>query len=408
MTKFEAAVIGAGPTGLVAALALARMGLEVALVGPAAVLGGGGAGAPTDQRTTALVGPSIQLLRRLGVWGTHPEGLTVHAAPLGAVRIADDRSGLIRAPEALFKASEMGLDSFGANIANPTLLAGLRTAAERAAGLVRIETAGVTRLAPGPASVRLELAEGGAVEAALAVAADGRSSLARTAAGIEVSTRAYPQAALATRFGHTRPHGGIVNELHRDAGPFTSVPLPGEASALVWVEEPATARRLADLDDRAFAAVLEERLQGVLGAVRDPAPRALHPLIWLRARSMTAPRVALVGEAAHVIPPVGAQGLNLGLRDAAQLADCAAAAKVDGGDVGGPGVLAAYERARAWDVLGRSVSVDLLNRSLLADLLPVDMLRGLAAHLAVSFAPLRRLLMQEGMGLAGPLPSLMR
>jgi 2-octaprenyl-6-methoxyphenol hydroxylase len=123
---------------------------------------------------------------------------------------------------------------------------------------------------------------------------------------------------------------------------------------------------------------------------------------------MTGPRVALVGEAAHVIPPVGAQGLNLGLRDAAQLADCAAEAKAGGGDIGGPGMLAAYERARAWDVLGRSVSIDLLNRSLLADMLPVDMLRGLAAHLAVSFAPLRRFLMQEGMGLAGPLPGLMR
>jgi 2-octaprenyl-6-methoxyphenol hydroxylase len=174
------------------------------------------------------------------------------------------------------------------------------------------------------------------------------------------------------------------------------------------VEEPAEARRLAGLDDGAFAALLEDRLQGVLGTVGEPAPRALHPLMGLRARTMTGPRVALVGEAAHVFPPVGAQGLNLGLRDAAQLADCAAEAKAGGGDIGGPAALAAYARARALDVLGRSVSVDLLNRSLLADLLPVDMLRGLGAHLAVSFAPLRRFLMQEGMGLAGPVPSLMR
>ena len=403
MTKLEAAVIGAGPTGLVTALALARMGIEVALVGPAA----DGEG-PPDQRTTALVGPSIQLLRNLGVWEADRNGLAPHAAPLGAVRIADDRSGLIRAPEALFRASEMGLESFGANIANPLLLAGLRKAAEGARGLVRVETAGVAALAPGAASVRLELAEGGTVEAALAVAADGRNSLTRKAAGIGASTWAYPQAALVTRFAHTRPHGGIVNELHRDSGPLTSVPLPGETSALVWVEEPAAAQRLADLDDRAFAALLEEHLQGVLGVVSEPAPRALHRLSGLRAHSMTGPRVALVGEAAHVVPPVGAQGLNLGLRDAAQLADCVAEARAGGGDIGGPAALAAYARSRAWDVLGRSVSIDLLNRSLLTDLVPVDMLRGLAAHLAVSFAPLRRYLMQEGMGLAGPLPSLMR
>src|SRR5262249_55648495 len=138
------------------------------------------------------------------------------------------------------------------------------------------------------------------------------------------------------------------------------------------------------------------------------APRALHQLSGLRAERLTGARVALLGEAAHVIPPVGAQGLNLGLRDAAQLADCVAEAKAGGSDIGATDVLAGYERARAWDVLGRSLSIDLLNRSLLADLLPVDMLRALAAHLAVSFAPLRRFLMQEGMGLAGPLPSLMR
>ena len=436
MTKYEAAVIGAGPTGLAAALALARMGIEVALVGPGAAIGNRQS-ATGDQRTTALMVPSVNLLKNIGVFqsprigggqsavgsseetiadcrlptavGSAPasagaQGLT----PIAAVRIADDRSGLVRAPELLFEASELGLESFGANIANPTLLAALRTAADSAERVCRVETAGVASLTPGPACVRLELAEGGAVEADLAVAADGRNSIAREAAGIAADTWAYPQAALATRFRHGRPHGGVVNELHRDAGPLTSVPLPGEASALVWVEEPTEARRLAGLDEAAFAALLEERLQGVLGAVGDVAPRGLHPLMGLRARRMAARRVALVGEAAHVIPPVGAQGLNLGLRDAAELADCAAEAKASGGDIGGPAVLEAYERARTWDVLGRSVSIDLINRSLLVDMLPVDMLRGLAAHLAAGFTPLRRLLMREGMGLAGPLPSLMR
>jgi 2-octaprenyl-6-methoxyphenol hydroxylase len=115
-----------------------------------------------------------------------------------------------------------------------------------------------------------------------------------------------------------------------------------------------------------------------------------------------------VGEAAHVVPPIGAQGLNLGLRDAASLADCVAEAKARGEDIGGDATLAAYDRARAPDVLARSLSIDLLNRSLLTDLLPVEALRGLAVHAIASFAPLRRALMQEGAGLAGPLPSLMR
>lgn len=322
--------------------------------------------------------------------------------------MADDRGGLIRAPEVVFRASELGLDAFGANIANHMLLAGLRKAAEAAPRLAWVETRGVTGLAPAGSCVRLELAEGGAVQAALAVAADGRNSTVRAAAGIAASTWAYPQAAIATSFGHNRPHDGTVNELHRHAGPLTTVPLPGRRSALVWVEEPGEAERLAGLEDAAFAALLEERLQGVLGDVGDMAPRAVFPLAGLAAERMTGPRVALVGEAAHVMPPIGAQGLNLGLRDAAALADCVAEARAAGEDIGGLAALAAYERARAWDVRARAVSVDLLNRSLLADMLPVDALRGLAAHLVASLGPLRRLVMQEGMGLAGPLPSLMR
>lgn len=401
---FEVAVIGAGPAGLVAALALARLGIGVAVVAPPY----DAARAASDLRTTALIGPSVALLRNLDVWGACAD----HAAPLAAVRIADDRNGLIHAPEVLFSAAELALESFGANIANPILLAALDAAARRAPRLTRLATAAVTKIDPGAASVRLQLAEGGSVTAALAVAADGRHSIAPAAAGIAVRTWDYPQAAIVTSFGHTRSHDGVVNELHRRAGPLTTVPLPGLRSSLVWAEEPREAQRLASLDDAAFAAVLEERLQGLLGGIGDVGPRALHPLSGLSAARMAARRIALVGEAAHVIAPIGAQGLNLGLRDAAALAECVAQARADGADTAGPGVLAAYERARGADVFARSVSIDLLNRSLLTDFLPFEMARGVAAHLLANFGPLRRLLMQGGMGLAGglagPLPSLMR
>ncbi|MFL5006001.1 MAG: FAD-dependent monooxygenase, partial [Microvirga sp.] len=209
-------------------------------------------------------------------------------------------------------------------------------------------------------------------------------------------------------FAHSRPHNATVNELHRPAGPLTTVPLPGRHSALVWVEQPGEARRLAGLGDAAFAAVLEERLQGVLGGIGEMGPRALYPLGGRRAERMGAARIALVGEAAHVVPPIGAQGLNLGLRDAAALADWVANAKARGEDIGGEPTLAAYTGARAGDVLARSVSIDLLNRSLLLELLPLDLLRGAAAHALATFPALRKLLMQQGMGLAGQLPSLMQ
>jgi 2-octaprenyl-6-methoxyphenol hydroxylase len=399
-TTTQAAVIGAGPAGLVAALALEAAGIEVAIVAPPYETKDFRA----DRRTTALVGPSIQLLKNIGVWRIC-EG---DAAPIFAVRIGDDRGSVVRAPELSFAASELGLESFGANIANPALLAALDAAASRAAGVVRIATSAVTRIEPDTDGVWLRLAEGGSMRAALAVGADGRNSIARAAAGIVARTWTYPQAAIVTTFRHTRPHNGTVNELHRRSGPLTTVPLPGSASALVWVEEPQEARRLAGLDDGAFAAILEERLQGVLGRLDEVGPRALYPLSGLRAERLGAGRIALVGEAAHVVPPIGAQGLNLGLRDAAALAECVAEAREQGSDIGGPQMLAAYERARSSDVLARSVAIDLLNRSLLTDLLPLDMARGLAVHVLARLGPLRRLLMQGGMAGGGPLPRLMR
>lgn len=396
----DVAVIGAGPAGLVTALALARLGVSVAIVSPPY----DAARAAADRRTTALIGPSVDLLENLGVWRYCAAG----AAPLSAVRIADDREAIVRAPEAVFDARELGLESFGANIPNPMLLAALNSAADASAGLARVATAAVTDIEPGNSSVRLTLTEGGSVTAKLAVAADGRNSIAPAAAGIALRAWDYPQAAIVTSFGHTRPHNGTVNELHRRAGPLTTVPLPGFCSSLVWAEEPQEAHRIADLADDAFADLLETRLQGVLGTIHGLGPRLLYPLSGSRAERMAARRIALVGEAAHVIPPIGAQGLNLGLRDAAALADCVAQAQSFGQDIGGADVLAAYQSARGGDVAARSAAIDLLNRSLLTDFVPFDLLRGAAVHALINSTALRRVLMHGGLGAAGTLPRLMR
>ena len=218
----------------------------------------------------------------------------------------------------------------------------------------------------------------------------------------------YGQAAIATTFRHSRPHSGITTELHRRAGPLTTVPLPGDTSSLVWVEEPALAAHLAGLDDAAFLAELAARLQGLLGSLTDVGPRGIFPLSWLGAMRMGQNRIALVGKSAHAIPPIGAQGLNLGLRDAAALAECVGAARALGADIGSAATLEAYHAARAADVLGRTISVDLLNRSLLSDFLPVQALRGLGLHLLANVGPLRRLVIQGGVGAPGRLPRLMQ
>jgi 2-octaprenyl-6-methoxyphenol hydroxylase len=176
----------------------------------------------------------------------------------------------------------------------------------------------------------------------------------------------------------------------------------------VWVERPAVARRLAELDDTAFRDALEARLQGLLGPVEEVSARRLFPLSGLKADAAGQNRVALVGEAAHVLPPIGAQGLNLGLRDAAILADCIGDALKQGRDLGGPETLTAYTHARSLDIATRAWSIDVLNRSLISGFLPVQIMRGLGLHALKAIGPLRRLAIREGLAPSFVTPRLMR
>jgi 2-octaprenyl-6-methoxyphenol hydroxylase len=214
--------------------------------------------------------------------------------------------------------------------------------------------------------------------------------------------------AIARNFKHTEPHHNESNEFHRPHGPFTTVPLPGQNSSLVWVEAPDEAKRLLGLSDTDIAREIEKRLQGALGAISDVGPRAAFPLSGMKVDKFAASRIALVGDAAHVIPPIGAQGLNLGFRDAAALAECIGMALEAGTDPGGPDVINAYNEARRGDVASRTMAVDLLNRSLISGFLPVQVARGLGLHLLSGVGPFRRLFMREGLAPQRALPKLMR
>ena len=396
----DVAVVGAGPAGLSAALALATIGARTLCAGPPFSPDP----ARPDTRTTALLAGSVQLLRNTGVWSR----CAAMAAPLEAIRIIDDRRAILRAPEVEFRAGELGLGTFGYNIPNAALVAAMIGQARRLENLKLVETAGVTRIEPAGASVRLTLDEGGGIDARLVAGADGRRSLCRRAAGIATRGWRYDQAAIACNFDHARPHENVSNEFHHEAGPFTTVPLPGRASSLVWVERPAEVERLVALPDEAFIQAVEANLHGLLGHVTGLGPRAAFPLSGLTASPLAASRIALVGEAAHVIPPIGAQGLNLGFRDAATLAEGVASALAAGADPGGEEVLRAYDRARMSDVASRTFAVDLLNRSLLTEFLPVQLARGLGLHLLKSIAPLRQFVMRQGLAPNRGLPALMR
>jgi 2-octaprenyl-6-methoxyphenol hydroxylase len=395
-------VVGAGAAGLATALSLARGGADVALAAPLAR-------SHRDPRTTAVLGGGLEFLKNLGVW----DRCAPQSAPLRAIRIIDDRGGLMRAPEVMFRSEIVGLEQFGANIPNAVLVEALIAAARTEPTMTLYDTEAVTAIEPNDHGVRINDAEGHAWTSQLCVGADGRDSHARTAAGIATRAWSYPQTAIVTQFCHTRKHDDVSTEFHRAAGPLTTVPMPtlptGEfASSLVWVETPGEGQRLLALDSEAFTRALAERLQGLLGRITKLSARAAFPLSGLSAAAMAQNRVALVGEAAHVLPPIGAQGLNLGLRDAAALADCVADGQSAGLSPGSPTVLAQYHAARSKDVASRTFAIDALNRSLLLDLLPVQMARSLGLHLTANSTTIQRMAMRQGLEPIGDLPRLMR
>ena len=382
MTAARVIVAGAGPVGLAAALLLDRLGYRIDLVSPRRA---------ADERTSALLAGSVALLERLGVW----RAVVGEAAPLRSLRIVDGTRRLIRAPEVLFHASEIGLDAFGYNVPNRALLAVLE-AALASTGVRRIDAA-VEDVIPGTSGIGARLSNGEEIDATLIVAADGRRSRVREAVGIAVNEWRYDQSALVVNLSHDRPHEDTSTEFHTEAGPFTLVPLPGQRSSLVWVDRPAATERRANLPAAELATETEERSAAILGAISIDGPAQTFPLAGMNATRLAGPRLLLVGEAAHLFPPIGAQGLNLGYRDVTALGQVLRGHHTDPGL---PDLLAAYERSRRSDVASRTLAVDALNRTLLTDFIGMQGLRGLGLFLLDRLPALRRAVMRRGVDAA--------
>ena len=393
--KASAIVVGGGPTGLTAAITLAGAGVATMLVGKRP--------AKADNRTTALLAGSVAALEILGVW----ELCAAQAAPLKIMRIVDDTGRLWRAPEVKFEADEIDLDAFGYNIENRHLVAALEQRARALPSLRMIEDE-VSSVVPGNDAVAVTLGSGDALQAPLVIAADGRRSLCRAAAAIGIDERDYKQSALTVCMTHSRPHRDTSTEFHTPSGPFTLVPLPGNRSSLVWVLDLAEADTIATLGDAELSVEVEHASHSILGKIEVEPGRGMFPLSVATARRFADKRIVLVGEAAHVIPPIGAQGLNLGLRDAASIGELAIAAQRVGGDIGGSDVLTAYDKMRRTDIGSRTLAIDLFNRTLLTDFLPLQGMRGLGLYMIDRIAPLRRAVMREGVAPAAAQPRLMR
>jgi 2-octaprenyl-6-methoxyphenol hydroxylase len=385
--QFDVIVIGGGPAGVAAAIAVASTGAATALIARRLPY--------ADNRTTALLGDSIDLLDRLDIW----RRCVSKSAALRVMRLVDDTDRLIRAPEVAFRSEEIGLDAFGYNIENRALMLALEERAAELPHLIRFDDEAAV-VSPDEVSVAISTRAGRLLSAALVVGADGRKSACREAAGIAVSSRALDQSALTFNVAHARPHHNVSTEFHTAHGPCVFVPLPGKRSSVVWVSQPREAERLMALSDEELSAAAEKQAHSVLGAMKVEPGRNLFPLAIERPKHFAAHRIALVGEAAHVVPPIGAQGLNMGLRDAADIANIVREARTRGEDLGSDAVLKRFESARRTDVTGRTFAIDIANRSLLSDLIPVQAARAFGMHLLGGVGLLRRLAMREGLALA--------
>lgn len=377
-------VVGGGPSGRIAALKLAQLGFSVTLVAPSA--------GPSDGRTTALWQKSISLLDEIGVW----DEIAEDSARLKKMRMIDDTRRLFRAPEVVFDSNELELEEFGFNILNSKLNQKLEEKCDAEIGLTCVNDS-ASSVSFSEDHVEVVPASGAPVRARLAVAADGRRSLLRQAAGIEVKSWSYPQVAVVLNVEHRLPHSDISTEFHTPTGPFTIVPLPGRKCSIVCVETEDGAQHLLSMVSDGLAQELERRAHSILGAFEIASDVQHFPLSGLNARSLIGQRLALIGETAHVFPPIGAQGLNLSLRDIDDLASALQTARVRGSDIGGPAVLQSYEDRRKSDIASRTNAVDALNRSLLTSFLPAQLARSAGMYLAGRIGPLRRLLMREGM-----------
>ncbi|WP_375608362.1 MULTISPECIES: UbiH/UbiF family hydroxylase [unclassified Bartonella] len=377
----DIAVIGAGPVGMLAALSLAHEGLSVFLVGPPA---------HTDElRTTALMMPAIRTLQKLNIWNS----LQKHAAALSRMRIIDITSRIVRAPTVHFFSAEIDEKAFGYNIPNVELNSALTDAVTHMPNITRFISAAKS-FHHTKSHVCITLSDGRVIQAPLVIAADGRHSLTRAAAGINIKQWNYPQKALVLNFSHEFSHQNTSTEFHTEHGPFTQVPLPGRRSSLVWVVHPSRAEELLNIKSKAIAKIIENQMQSMLGTLTLETSIQSWPLSGLLAHHFAANRTILVGEAAHVFPPIGAQGLNLGFRDVQTLID------ILPNEISNSNpemIVARYNKCRKPDILIRSGAVHTLNSALLSHMFPVHIVRSVGLGLLHNCSPLRNLFMREGM-----------
>ena len=391
-------ISGGGVAGLTAAAAFGKAGFSVICADPTPPMTERDAEG-SDLRTTAFLQPSQTLLDQIGLWDRYAP----HAAALQIMRIVD-AGGEVSEPRLVkeFDASDISEKPFGWNLPNWLLRRELVAFLQDLPNVDFRQGVGTKSLFTRTQEARVTLTDGSLISCRLVIAADGRSSPMRDAAGIGVKTMRYGQKALAFAVTHPQPHQNVSTEIHRSGGPFTLVPLPdyqGKSStAIVWMETGPEVDRLAKLPVLEFEAAMNERSCGILGELTLASRRTVWPIISQVAERMSSERLALIAEAAHVVPPIGAQGLNMSLGDLRALLDLATA---NPSDLGSRKMLDQYHKTRHGEVQVRVTGIDLLNRASMAHAQPLRDARAMGLNALYSLAPVRKTLMQMGLGARG-------
>jgi 2-octaprenyl-6-methoxyphenol hydroxylase len=391
-------IVGGGPVGLLLALAFERLGLSSVVVDAQPVEAT--LRAPFGGRAIALMYGSKRVFEALGLWAR----LAQVAEPVRAVMVEDRGTGTGIA----YEAAEIVDHPFGYGIETRALRRVLLEFVLERHGIEVVAPARLAGLERAGDHIGARLDDGRRLTAALIVGADGRASTVRSRAGLDGSARAYGQTALTFAIRHERPHEGQVREFLRPAGPLALLPIGERLSSVTWIEVDRLAQHLLAGPRDALAALLDEQIAGALGGFRIVGEPAAHPLSGHHARRFVAPRIALVGDAAHGIHPIHAQGFNLAVRDVATLAEVLVEAARAGRDVGGPEVLMRYDRLRRADVRLVAGMTDGLNSLFSNDLAPARLVRRVGLRALERLSQLRHLAMRRGMGLSGELPRLAR
>ena len=403
-------IAGAGLAGAAFALAAAQGGLKVVMIDPQPFdlqL------APSfDGRSTAIAFSTFRMLDALGLG----EALRPHACRMDRILVTDGRRpGAATRPASpaflRFDADEIGGrtggEPLGYMVENRRIRAALAQGVQ-AAGLEVLAPASVASVDVGPGQAAVTLSDGRVLNAPLVVGAEGRQSRVRTAAGIDTVGWGYGQSGVVATVRLERDHGNVAHEYFLPGGPFAILPLTDQRASLVWTETTRRAEALRDASDEAFHAHLLRRFGDFLGDVTVEGPRFVYPLSLSLAERLYAPRIALIGDAAHGVHPVAGQGLNMGLKDAAALAEVLTDAARLGEDIGSETVLERYARWRRFDNAALAAGFDAFVRLFSNDLAPVRLLRDLGMAAVNRIAPLRRAFMHEAGGAIGDLPRLLK